>query len=627
VTLGGSVGNGTQARWAAARDARGRRGSGRWTGLLLVVALCAAVGVGVRPAAAVTCASTDPIALRYCQLGGTASFLGAAKTATYAVAGGRARDFVGGTIYWSAGTGARYVRGAILIKYRALGGPASFLRFPTTDERVVPDRTGWYSHFGGGSIYSSSASGTHEIHGAIRDKWAALGWERSVVGWPTTDEQVGGDGRARFTHFSRGGSIFWSAATSAHEVHGAIRTKWAALGWEKGVLGLPTTDEVAVVGGRQSSFVHGSVAWTSATGATSARPDSHEYWLTEPLTSAAAFQRAFDRFHTSSWAGADGGMDVTLPDGRQALMFGDTLRGVPTTTGGFAGTPALVSNSLVTVDNLRLRSVPGPTAGSAWIPDDASGSAYWPVGAVSVGQRLWVLCSHVDRGAGSFGFAMRDVRLAAFDVPAGGDPVFRGTFAVPGAGAFAADGSQAGVAWNGAITSSGGYVYVYGTRPRPFGAPLGADMFVARVAAAALATPSSWTYWDGTAWSADQGAAASLLDPAGYGVPPSFDVSPLPGGGWVADGKANGIFSEGISTWTAPAPQGPWRQQADVLPHFPGKLVASEFTYGGYRLPYPLGSGRGLLVYSRNASWEAVLADTGLYMPQFVEVDPPLVGG
>src|SRR5437762_1615289 len=54
-------------------------------------------------------------------------------------------------------------------------------------------------HFERGSIYSS-AFGAHEVHGAIRDAWAALGWESGPLGYPTSDEVDGGDGY-RASHF------------------------------------------------------------------------------------------------------------------------------------------------------------------------------------------------------------------------------------------------------------------------------------------------------------------------------------------------------------------------------------------------------------------------------------------
>ena len=56
-------------------------------------------------------------------------------------------------------------------------------------------------------------------------------------------------------------------ATEAHEVQGAIRSKWADLGWERSRLGYPTSDEVAVPGGRRNTFQHGSITWVAATGA------------------------------------------------------------------------------------------------------------------------------------------------------------------------------------------------------------------------------------------------------------------------------------------------------------------------------------------------------------------------
>jgi hypothetical protein len=69
----------------------------------------------------------------------------------------------------------------------------------------------------------------------------------------------------RYNHFQRG-SIYWTPSTGAHEVHGSIRTKWASLGWERSVLGYPITDEYSVTGGRESDFQGGFLRWTSSTG-------------------------------------------------------------------------------------------------------------------------------------------------------------------------------------------------------------------------------------------------------------------------------------------------------------------------------------------------------------------------
>ena len=86
--------------------------------------------------------------------------------------------------------------------------------------------------------------------------------------YPTTDELATPDTTGRYNHFANGGSIYWTPSTGGHEVHGAIRVKWAQLGWERGPLGYPTSDEYTIAGGRRSDFQHGSISWNSATNTT-----------------------------------------------------------------------------------------------------------------------------------------------------------------------------------------------------------------------------------------------------------------------------------------------------------------------------------------------------------------------
>src|SRR6202012_2078020 len=101
---------------------------------------------------------------------------------------GRSRDFQNGSIFWTPQTGAHEVHGDIRVKWAQLGGTRGFLGYPITDETGTPDGRGRYNHFQGGSIYSTPFTGAHEVHGAIRQKWAALGWEHSTLGYPISDE-------------------------------------------------------------------------------------------------------------------------------------------------------------------------------------------------------------------------------------------------------------------------------------------------------------------------------------------------------------------------------------------------------------------------------------------------------
>src|SRR6266568_1195805 len=98
----------------------------------------------------------------------------------------------------------------------------------------------------------------------IRDKWSALGWERGFLGYPVADEVGVTGGRAsRF----QGGTIYWSTASAAQEVHGAILGRYLQLGGTGSTLGLPTSDEYSITGGRRSDFKHGAIEWSSGTGA------------------------------------------------------------------------------------------------------------------------------------------------------------------------------------------------------------------------------------------------------------------------------------------------------------------------------------------------------------------------
>jgi len=292
------------------------------------------------------------ISAKYQELGGASGILGSTSGAVSPCPDGVGwfRHFQRGSIYWHPNTGAHEVHGAIRDRWAQLGWERSFLGYPTTDEIVGrdPARAGRYNHFEGGSLYwhpvedrlpsvafdssvhtgvlssallaraesteglagsastplaapmdrpvnvtalattgrradlrrtdavrddairEATASGglvgrtpsvgselrpeivgnlplvqtVFEVHGAIRARYLALGGEASVLGYPTTDETSTPDGIGRFNHF-QAGSIYWTPATGAHEVHGLIRALWSAAGWERDPsLGYPITDEL-----------------------------------------------------------------------------------------------------------------------------------------------------------------------------------------------------------------------------------------------------------------------------------------------------------------------------------------------------------------------------------------------
>ncbi len=201
----------------------------------------------------------------YTALGGTGGFLGAPLTSEQGTPNGLGRynHFVGGSIYWTPAQGAWSVRGAIRGTWAEMGWESSLLGFPLSDEH--PLQAGAFSSFQGGSIHWSPATGAHETHGAIGVAWGALGYENGPLGYPVTNETPTPARPGAFNHFT-GGSVYWSPATGAHEVVGAIRATWASMGWENSALGFPTSDEYAIPGGRRSDFQGGSLTWTPTGG-------------------------------------------------------------------------------------------------------------------------------------------------------------------------------------------------------------------------------------------------------------------------------------------------------------------------------------------------------------------------
>jgi hypothetical protein len=160
------------------------------------------------------------------------------------------------------------ITGAIYAKWLSLGGLVWGV--PSTDELTTPDGIGRFNHFNEGtaSIYWTPQTGANAIGGAIHRKWAQLGWERSPLGYPMTDELPTRDGVGRYNHFSNHGSIYWTPQTGANAVWGAIRAKWESLGWEQSYLGYPASDEVDFPeGGRANEFQHGGIYWWQDTGA------------------------------------------------------------------------------------------------------------------------------------------------------------------------------------------------------------------------------------------------------------------------------------------------------------------------------------------------------------------------
>jgi hypothetical protein len=212
----------------------------------------------------------DSIEEKYTALGGARGFLGEPMSDQETIKGGKRRVYRNGHIYWSAATGAWSVQGAILARYLAMGGPTGLLGFPTTDEMNAARPGSKASRFQFGGIWWSAKTGAKEVRGAILVKYLALGGDASFLGLPITNEvnQATGGRRSSF----QGGVILWHSSTGAFEVHGAILSRYNSLGGTNSFLGFPLSDETDVKGlgglaGKLSRFSGGTIYWSPQTGA------------------------------------------------------------------------------------------------------------------------------------------------------------------------------------------------------------------------------------------------------------------------------------------------------------------------------------------------------------------------
>lgn len=174
----------------------------------------AAAGLVFAPSAAADPATdaNDAVTAAYDASGGPTGPLGAREGGVYPVGDGFGQDFAAGKMFFTPATGAHWMQGAILEKYESLGGPAdSDLGFPTIDEgpgRVGPDsRNATFSATDKPVIFWTPATGARVVRGAINAAWDKLGGSAGVLGVPSDDEVYRGDVSSQnFT----GGQLSWN---------------------------------------------------------------------------------------------------------------------------------------------------------------------------------------------------------------------------------------------------------------------------------------------------------------------------------------------------------------------------------------------------------------------------------
>lgn len=171
---------------------------------------------------------------------------------------------------------------AITAAWKDAGGDNSDLGAKQGDVYAVGD--GFAQDFVHGRMFFTPATGAKSVSGAILDKYLALGGPaRGDLGFPTINEVPGLAGPdSRVCTFSASDKpvIFWTPDHGAFVVRGAINAAWDKLGSSGGVLGVPVSDETYDGELATQAFSKGRVSWNRVTKAFTTEPPELAQQLT-----------------------------------------------------------------------------------------------------------------------------------------------------------------------------------------------------------------------------------------------------------------------------------------------------------------------------------------------------------
>lgn len=149
---------------------------------------------------------------------------------------------------------------AIAKKAIALNGTLGI----ATGKEVYMKDGGAYQRYEKGFILWHPRTGAFENKGSIRSKWAGTGYESGWMGYPKSDEISSINGGVYQLY--ENGAIYWSPASGTRISFGGIRNLYGSMGYEKGRLGYPTSDEYKTSTGVSQNFQGGRINWSATNG-------------------------------------------------------------------------------------------------------------------------------------------------------------------------------------------------------------------------------------------------------------------------------------------------------------------------------------------------------------------------
>ena len=118
---------------------------------------------------------------------------------------------------------------------------------------------GVFQRFERGVGYWSPATGAQFVGEPVLSAWGAYGYQTGSMGYPRSGG-VAGVGGSRHQIFE-GGIAYWRPGGRVSFIHGSILNAWAAAGWERSKVGLPTGRAVRQADGTTTqTFEKGSIS-------------------------------------------------------------------------------------------------------------------------------------------------------------------------------------------------------------------------------------------------------------------------------------------------------------------------------------------------------------------------------
>lgn len=208
-------------------------------------------------------AVVTPISTKAAQING---LLGAATGLEVKTPTGAYQNYEKGAILWSATTGARTSQGPIRAEYAKRGFENGLLGYPKTDQSAPKADGSNYQTFQNGAIDYSPSTGAWATYGPVRTAWAKLDYQRGVMGQVTGALITGSDG-SFYQKFKKGYLVGSKTAAVYPSLYGSIRTAWGSQGYQSGKLGFPTSGVIKNSDGTSYQNYQGGVIKAPVSGA------------------------------------------------------------------------------------------------------------------------------------------------------------------------------------------------------------------------------------------------------------------------------------------------------------------------------------------------------------------------